>query len=383
MQVLATDVFERNWNAYYNTNKRIISNQGSTRSSKTYSIIQLLILICLDNVKNVSIVSCTIPHLKRGARKDFLEIMQVWNIYKDKNFNKTDNIYFFDNGSKIEFFSADNADKLRGSRRDILYINEANLITFGAYRQLAIRTTQRIFIDFNPADDDNFVYALSDNIETTEFIKSTYKSNPFLTQEQVQEIENMNPEKNELGDENLWKVYGLGERGASNLTIYTHTKTYSKIPEGTADVFYGLDFGYHDPTALVKVSIIKGGYYVEELLYEKGLTNGELISKMKNIVDKNLPIYCDSAEPARIQELNLNNFWALKSSKEVKQGIVTLKSLPLYLHQDSTNLQKEFKNYKWRVGKDEKPLEEPNHFYSHLPDATRYAIYTHYKRFLL
>lgn len=260
--------------------------------------------------------------------------MENFGIYKDTSYNKTDKYYNFDNGSVIEFFSADNNDKLRGSKRDILYINEANLVSVLSYRQLAMRTTQKIFIDFNPAEDDSWVYNLSDKPDTY-FIKSTYKNNlQNISKEQIKEIENFNPEINPYtGDLNTWRVFGLGERGSSLHKIFTHFKEYEILPNyKRQDVFYGLDFGFHDPTVLIEIRNLDGAFYCKELIYETQLVNNDVIEIMKKLnVNENSYIYCDSAEPARIKDIQKTFPYAQKAKKEVKAGIDKLKGLPLYL----------------------------------------------------
>ena len=203
-----TPVFEANKEAFESGAYRVIANQGSTRSSKTFSLVQLLIVISMESVVQITVCSPSLPHLKRGARKDFLEILKDWGIYSDKDFNKTDNIYRFTNGSQIEFFGADEENKLRGPGRDILYLNEANLVSRASYTQLALRTKQTIFIDFNPADEYSWVYDVSD-APGNKLIHSTYKNNlSNITKPQREEIESLKD-----ADENLWRVFGLGLRG--------------------------------------------------------------------------------------------------------------------------------------------------------------------------
>jgi phage terminase large subunit len=381
MKVDVTRVFKENYLAYKNPQCRVISNQGSTRSSKTYSILQLLIFICINEKKFVSIVSCTLPHLKKGARRDFLEILKNLNLYNDNDFNKTDNYYKFTNGSIIEFFSVDNAEKLRGSKRDILFINEANLLNLEEYRQLAIRTTEKIFIDFNPADDNNYVYDIS-ILPDTIFIKSTYKDNlKNLGPAQIKEIESMNPEVNKItGDLNQWRVYGLGERGTSGLSIYTHYRLYKEIPknEYIKDVIYGLDFGVNDPTALIKISITEYGFYCEQLIY-KGMTNPDIIKSIKSLkIDKNSYIFADTNNLSAILEIQEAGFNCIKAKKDVLLGIGEVKNTPILIKEDSLELIKDFQNYKWKE-KNGLPIDEPAHLFSHGCDAVRYAVYTYKK----
>lgn len=204
-----TPVFTANKDAYESGKHRVIGNQGSTRSSKTWSVSQLLSLYVPYRLKkSISIVSPSLPHLKRGARRDFLTIMEMAGLYSDGNFNKTDQVYHYPNGSYVEFFGCEDLGKVRGPGRDILFVNEANLITFPIYTQLALRTKETIFLDFNPVEETSWVYDVADKVGN-KLIHSTYRNNlKFLTPEQIEEIEALKD-----ADENLWKVFGLGLRG--------------------------------------------------------------------------------------------------------------------------------------------------------------------------
>lgn len=372
-EILYTDVFEWNLEAYQSKQYRVVANQGSTRSSKTYSVSQLLALyIPFSESKSISVVSPSLPHLKRGARRDMLEILDAAGVYKDSDFNKTDNIYNYPStGSYIEFFGVEDAGKVRGPGRNILYVNEANLIPFPIYKQLALRTTDMIFLDFNPADEHSWVYDVAD-APGNKLIQSTYLNNPFLTKEQVAEIEGLKD-----ADENLWKVYGLGLRGTSSETIYTHYKIVDEMP-GRGDQVMGQDFGYNVPSALLDIEFYEGGVYWDEVLYEPKLTTGDLIEKYKALgVKKPRPIYCDAAEPKTIEELVRAGYNAMPADKDVTEGIRKVKSMPLYITKRSVNLLKEIRSYKWRTDKDGRVLDEPVKFNDHAMDAGRYGTFTH------
>lgn len=351
---------------------RVIANQGSTRSGKTYSISQLLALYIANNEKvTISVVSPSLPHLKRGARRDILKILEDAGLYSDEAFNKTDNVYHYTNGSYIEFFGAEDAGKVRGPGRDILYINEANLLPYAIYQQLAFRTGKTIFLDFNPVDESSWVYDVADK-EGNLLIHSTYKDNPFLPAEQVAEIESLKD-----ADPNLWKVFGLGERGKSAEIIYTHWKTGEMPNEG--QTFYGLDFGYSVPSAMVRVKMLEGVVYVEEMIYQTKLTTNDLIEKLKSLgIDRSDEIFCDNAEPKTIEELARAGFNAKPASKDVYAGIQKVKGTPLVISPLSVNLIKEIRSYRWKTDKDGKvhPDEQPVKMWDHLCDAMRYAIYT-------
>ena len=372
VEIEYTNVFERNLQAYQERKYRVIANQGSTRSGKTYSISQLLALFIPHKEKvTISVVSPSLPHLKRGARRDILKILEDAGIYTDEQFNKTDNVYHYPNGSYIEFFGAEDSGKVRGPGRDILYINEANLLPYNIYQQLALRTKKTIFLDFNPVDEMSWVYDVADK-EGNILIHSTYKNNPFLPKEQIEEIESLKD-----ADENLWKVFGLGERGKSQEIIYTHWRT-GQFPDG-CEVCYGLDFGYSVPTALVKVGFKENQTYVQEMLYETKLTTTDLIERLKVLnIQRADEIFCDNAEPKTIEELVRAGFNAKPAEKDVYAGIQKVKSQPLNITPDSSNLIKEIKSYKWKVDKDGKvhPDESPVKIWDHLCDAMRYAIFT-------
>lgn len=374
-----TPVFEANKAAYQSKKYRVISNQGSTRSSKTYSICQLLPVIALSEKKEITVCSPSLPHLKRGARKDLLDILKDWGIYNDNDFNKTDNVYRFPKtGSYIEFFGADEVGKLRGPGRDILYCNEWNLLSRESYTQLALRTKDVIFGDFNPVDEYSYVYNISDSPGNI-LIHSTYKNNlANLTKPQIEEIENL-----QFADENLWKVFGLGLRGTSAQTIYTHWKEISSMPV-CGDVVFGLDFGYNHPSALVKVGFDYNNAgifscYVDELLYQSKLTNDDLVYLMKSecgMTSSSGKIYAETARPEAIEEIRRANMNITQAMKAVDEGIKMVKSMPLYITSRSTNILKEIKSYKWKVDKDGKVLDEPVKFNDDAMDAMRYAIYT-------
>jgi phage terminase large subunit len=366
-----TPVFLKNY-AAYQEGFPIICNEGGSRSSKSYSITQLLIMLATQKKGlRISIVSHSLPHIKRGVYRDFKDIMLAVGKWREDNWRATDFIYTFSNGSYIELFGLEDEGKARGPGRDILFVNEANLISKPLFDQLAMRTTGQIFLDWNPADFNSWVYEVADD-PANKRIHSTYKDNIHnLSKVQIEYIEHY---KN-LPDDFMWKVYGLGERGAAKELIYTSWKYYSDDPPG--DVFYGLDFGYTHPAALVKVTHHDGSNYAEELLYESSLTNPDLIARVKQLVERGAPVYADCAEPKTIEELYKAGINVLPSDKDVWAGIVGVKSFPLYVKHGSTNLIHELQSYKWKKDKNDRILEEPVKENDHGADAMRYAIFTH------
>jgi phage terminase large subunit len=371
LKIKATPVFYANKKAY-EEGYPVICNEGGSRSSKSYSVVQLLIHIALSNPNTrISMVSHSLPHIKRGVYRDFKNILEQWNIWDEKDFRYTDFIYTFKNGSYIELFGLEDPDKAKGPARDILFVNEANLISKALFDQLLIRTTGQSFLDWNPADFISWVYEVADNPKNKR-IHSTYLNNiSNLSESQVRNIE----QYKDLPDDFMWKVYGMGERGKAKEIIYTQWKQYDEVAEG--DVFYGLDFGYVHPAALVKVTHYEGQNYFEEIVYQSGLTLSDLSRIIKEKLPERATIYADAAEPKSIEELYRQGFNIKPAQKDVWAGIVKMKSYPINLHYNSKNLRREFMSYKWKKDKNDNVIEEPVKANDDLMDACRYAVFTH------
>jgi phage terminase large subunit len=371
LKIKATPVFYANKKAY-EEGYPIICNEGGSRSSKSYSVVQLLIHIAINKPNTrISMVSHSLPHIKRGVYRDFKNIMEQWNIWDEKDFRYTDFIYTFKNGSYIELFGLEDPDKAKGPARDILFVNEANLISKALFDQLLIRTTGQVFLDWNPADFISWVYDVADNPKSKR-IHSTYLNNiSNLSESQIRNIE----QYKDLPDDFMWKVYGLGERGSAKEIIYTQWKQYDEAPQG--DVFYGLDFGYVHPAALVKVTHYEGQNYFEEIVYQSGLTLSDLSRLIKEKLPERATIYADAAEPKSIEELYRQGFNIKPAQKDVWAGIVKMKSYPINLHYNSKNLRREFMSYKWKKDKNDNVIEEPVKANDDLMDACRYAVFTH------
>ena len=369
--VKTTPVFQQNL-AAYQSGFPIICNEGGSRSGKTYSIIQLLCGIAMAKPKTrISIVSHSLPHIKRGAFRDFKTIMQDIGWWNEDHWRATDFVYNCPNGSYIELFGLEDEGKARGPGRDILFVNEANLVQKILFDQLAMRTTGQIFLDWNPAEFNSWVYALSDN-PANKKIHSTYLDNIHnLSQNQINFIENYknNP------DDFMWKVYGLGLRGASKEIIYPNYQLYTDAPDG--DVVYGLDFGFTNPAAFVKVTIHDSGIYVQELVYRSGMTTTDLATHLKQFEIGTKPIYADAAEPKSIEEVKRYGYNIHAADKDVWAGILRVKSLPLHIHSKSVNLQNEIMGYRWLKDNNDIVKEEPVKANDHLMDAMRYAVFTH------
>lgn len=365
-----TPVFEKN----YDANTRIVVNQGGSRSSKTYSICQLLILLAhQENGEVFTIVRKTFPSLRLTVMRDFFEILDSLGIYTEASHNKTESTYRI-NGNLIEFVSMDMPQKKRGSKRKYLFLNEANELTFEDWTQLNMRTTGRIWVDYNPSDEFHWIYDKVIPRKDCTFIKSTYLDNPFIEQTIIDEIELLKDI-----DENYWRVYGLGERGQSKAVVFPNVYEYKELPKGAKMINIGLDFGYsNDPTAVVEVYELDSDRYYKEILYKTGLTNSdiknELIDKGVDIVQR---IVCDSAEPKSIEELRrmgVNAYPVKKFQDSIRAGIDIMRTKKIHVHSQSTNLIKEFRNYKWIQDKNGNILNKPVDLYNHAIDASRYAL---------
>ena len=358
--------------------KRIVINQGGTRSGKTYSTLQVLCEYCQRNRDSgaiISVIRKTLPALKGSAYRDFLEILQREGWYSENDHNKSE-MYYNLFGNLFEFISVDQPQKIRGRKRTICFINEANELTWGDFFQLNMRTSDQIIVDYNPSDALHWIYEKLQIREDADFFVSTYLNNPFLPQELIDEIELLRQ-----ADDNYWRVYGLGERGISQETVYTHW-SYGEFPED-CEVAYGVDFGYNVPSTVVKIGFKEASCYVSEALYETKLTTNDLIERLKGLgIERSDELFCDNAEPKTIEELRRAGYNAKRAEKDVYAGIQKVKSMPLIVTPESANLIKEIKSYKWKLDKNGKihPDEVPVKFNDHAMDAMRYGIYTKLNR---
>jgi phage terminase large subunit len=353
--------------------KRIRGVSGGASASKTISI--LLWLIDYAQTHDgllISVVSETFPHLKRGAMRDFLNIMQTHRYYVDKMWNKTDCIYEFPTHSIIEFFSADQPGKVRGPRRDIMFINECNNISYEIYTQLEIRTKSVIWLDWNPVSEF-WWYTEVWKKQDVDFIKVTYRDNNALTREQVDALEVR------MGNHNWWKVYGQGELGDMEGRIYRDWEPIDSVPHEARLERYGLDFGYtNDPTAIVALYKYNDGFILDEVMYRRGMTNNQIADVFGNL-DFAL-VVADSAEPKSIQEIKeygVNIVPVSKGKDSVRQGISFVQDQRIFVTKRSLNLLKEYRNYLWQKNKDNPDkfdqIPEQNGL-DHALDAVRYSL---------
>jgi phage terminase large subunit len=353
--------------------RRIKIIQGGTSAGKTFGILPILIDKCAkEKGLEVSVVAETIPHLRRGALKDFLKIMRWTNRYFDDRFNKTLLRYEFANGSSIEFFSADDASKLRGARRDILYINECNNVTFESYNELAIRTKREVYLDFNPANEFWVHKELKDEPDT-DFIILTYKDNEALDESIVTQIEK-NRDKAATSSywANWWRVYGLGEVGSLEGVVFTNWKEIDTIPKEAKLIGIGLDFGYtNDPTAAIEIYNYNGTRIINELVYRTGMVNSDIAK----ILPSGVIIYADSSEPKSIEEIRRQGKTikgVTKGADSINYGIDVMQRQDYLVTKQSTNLIKELRSYCWDTDKQGQRMRKPIDHYNHAIDALRY-----------
>lgn len=359
--------------------KRVRIIQGGTSSSKTFSIIPLLIDYAIAKPKSeISIVSESIPHLRRGALKDFIKIMDWTHIFREEQFNRSTLRYDFTNGSYIEFFSADQSDKLRGARRDVLFVNECNNITFESYHQLAIRTRRFIYLDYNPTSEF-WVHKELLSDKDAEMIILTYKDNEALDSELVKEIEKARERAKESTYwANWWKVYGLGQIGVIDGVIFSNWQIVKQIPDDAELLGYGLDFGFtNDPSALISVYKFNSELYIKELIYQTRLTNNDIVQRMIELgVDKYKDIIADSAEPKSIEDIYRGGFrniyGAKKGADSIRNSIDKLQRYKINITENSTNLIKEFRGYVWTKDKNGNQTGEPIGINDHGIAALRY-----------
>ena len=358
-----------------NSEKKIVVEQGGTRSGKTYNIILWIIFeYCAKNHnKVVTVCRKSFPSLRATVLRDFMTILESHNLYSEKFHNKSNSEYYLF-GNLVEFISLDQPQKIRGRKRDLLFINEGNELFFEDWQQLVFRTQERIILDFNPSDEYHWIYDKVITREDCDFFKTTYLDNPFVGDSIKREIELLKDT-----DEQYWQIYGLGERAASRSTVFRYNEV-SNIPEDSELIAYGMDFGYtNDPSTLVSVYVKDRNLYIKEHLYRTAMTTTDI---HKFLLDEDLdskPIYADSAEPRLIEELRRmghNIFPSLKGRDSVNAGIDLLKRYKINILSTSSNAIMEFRNYKWKEDKAGTLLNIPVDTFNHIIDPCRYATYS-------
>jgi len=355
------------------TPNRLKAVAGGTAAGKTIGILMWLIDYAQTGKNElISVVSETFPHLKRGAIRDFQNIMEEQGYWQPARWNKTDFIYTFETGSKIEFFSADQPGKVRGPRRDVLFINEANNISYEIFTQLEVRTRRFIWLDWNPVSEFWFYEELLGKRKDIDFITLTYKDNEACPEEVIKAIEARR--ENKL----WWQVYGLGQLGEPEGKIYTGWRMIDKIPHEARLERYWLDFGYsNDPSAIGAVYYYNGGYILDEIAYQKGLSNKQIADIFLNL-PKALVI-ADAAEPKSIDEIKSYGVMIMPSEKgkdSVLAGIQFVQDQKISVTKRSVDIWKEYRNYLWLTDKDGKIINEPSPIFNHHMDGIRYALWS-------
>lgn len=355
--------------------KKIIVEQGGTRSGKTYNILLWIIFEYCSNNKGKIITICrkTFPSLRATVLRDFLEILRSNEIYNEDYHNKSNSEYHLF-GNLVEFTSLDQSQKIRGRKRDLLFINEGNELYWEDWQQLIFRTQEKIIIDFNPSEEYHWLYDKVIPRDDCDFFKTNYLNNPFLEDSIRKEIERLKET-----DEQYWQIYGLGNRSTSRSTIFRYIEV-GKIPEDANLISYGMDFGYsNDPTTLVSVYTKDFNLYVKEHLYRTQMTTSDIHKFLIDQKLENKPIYADSAEPRLIEELRRMGhklFPSLKGKDSVNAGIDLLKRYKINILSSSTNAIQEFRNYKWQEDRTGKLINVPIDKNNHLIDPCRYATYS-------
>ena len=370
MEIQTNKIF----NHLNNSTKRITIEQGGTRSGKTYNILMWLIFgYALNNTgKTITICRKTYPSLRASSMRDFFDILKLYDMYSEADHNKSNSEYRLE-GNLFEFISLDQPQKVRGRKRDVLYINEANELYFEDWQQLIFRTTEKAILDYNPSDEFHFIYDKIKPRDDVDFYITTYLDNPFLSKEITNEIERL---KNV--DENYWKIYGLGQIGSSQALIFRINEC-DAIPTDAKFLSYGMDFGFtNDPTTLVAIFQQGDNIYLKELIFQTGLTNRDINDKLKEHKIERKELFADSAEPKSIEELyrmGWNIKPATKGQGSVNIGIDMMKRYKLFVTKDSVNMIKEFRNYKWQEDKNGNILNVPVDMFNHTIDAVRYGLY--------
>jgi phage terminase large subunit len=348
-------------------NKRITQHIGGTRSGKTYAILQYLIVKALQEPQNITIVRRTVPSLKRSVIKDFKEIMQELGIWSNESYNISDRVYSFSNGALISFVNTDDAEKLRGVKSNILFIDEASEQHEEAYFQLSIRTTGEIILAFNPTVSP---YHWLRNMDDVEQFRTTYKNNPYLPDAMIKEIEAL-----EHKNPKYYKIYGLGEYAPNEKAVFNNFQILEDFPTHEL-IGYGMDFGFsQDPTTLIAVHKHHDMLYCRELMYERGLTTNDIVRRLQSLNIGKTEIWADSAEPRLIEEIYRSGFNikpVKKGPDSIKFGISVLQNFGLVVDNKSTHLIDELYGYEYATDKNGVVLDKPQGFNDHCIDALRY-----------
>ena len=369
MKISTTVVFEELLKSD-ELNKRIVIAQGGSRSGKTFNILIYWVYRLLqEEKKTLTIVRKTLPSLKNSVLKDLIQVLELFEVYDPNKFHKQEG--FYELGSNIiNWTSVDEPQKIRGMKRDYLYCNEANELKIEDWNQLIFRTTDKVICDLNPSELNSWVYDLEKRDDSYMF-KTTWRDNPFVSDTIIKELESLKEK-----DENLYRIYNLGEKGIATQLVFTKFSTIERIPEGMKLLGRGMDFGYNSPTTLIEIYKDEDNLYIRELLYTKNKTMPDIIYQMEQLgFDKTDTIWCDSALPQNIEELKRNRFNVKPvNKKSILHGIDLIKRHHIWIESTSTNTIKEFQTYRFKEDKDGNLIDTPEDDNNHSIDAIRYVL---------
>ena len=369
MKIQTTIVFEELLKSD-DLGKRIVVAQGGSRSGKTFNILIYWVQKLLqEKGKTLSIVRKTLPSLKNSVLKDLIQVLEMFGMYDPTKLHKQEGFYELGDNI-INWMSVDEPQKIRGSKRDYLYCNEANELKIEDWNQLIFRTTDKVVLDLNPSELSSWVYDLEKR-DDCYYFKTTWRNNPFVDKNIIKELESLKDK-----DENLYRIYNLGEKGIATELVFNRYNSIERLPQGMKLLGRGMDFGFNSPTALVEVYKDEDTLYFNELLYARGMTMPDIISRLETLgIDKTDTIWCDSAAPQNIEELKRNR-WNAKpvNKKSILHGIDLIRRHHIFITEQSTNIKLEFGSYKFKTDKDGNLLDVPEDDFNHTIDAIRYVL---------
>jgi phage terminase large subunit len=350
--------------------KRIVVAQGGSRSGKTFNILIYWIMKLLqENNKTLTIVRKTLPALKNSVLKDLMVVLEMFNQYDPTKWHKQEGFYELGTNT-INWISVDEPQKLRGSKRDYLYCNEANELRIEDWNQLIFRTTDKVICDLNPSELSSWVYDL-EHRDDSYYFKTTWRDNPFIDQNIIKELESLKDK-----DENLYRIYNLGEKGLATQMVFNKYNTIEHIPEGVKLLGRGMDFGYNSPTAFVEVYKDGDTLYFKELLFVRGMTMPDIIHRLEGLgIDRTDTIWCDSASPQNIADMKRSRFNAKPvNKKSILHGIDLIRRHHIFIESNSKNILQEFGSYRFKEDKDGNLLDTPEDDNNHTIDSIRYVL---------
>ena len=369
MSIQTTIVFEELLNSD-ELGKRVVVAQGGSRSGKTFNILIYWIYKLLqEDKKTLTIVRKTLPALKNSVLKDLMQILELFGVYNPTDWHKQEGYYQLGT-NVINWVSVDEPQKIRGSKRDYLYCNEANELKLEDWNQLIFRTTDKVICDLNPSELSSWVYDLELR-DDCYFFKTTWRDNPFVDDNIIKELESL-----KYKDENLYRIYNLGEKGLATELVFNRYDTIEHIPPEAKLLGRGMDFGYNHPSTIIEVYKDADILYFKELLYVRNLTMPDIIHKLDVLgIEKTDNIWCDSASPQIIEELKRVRYNAKPvNKKSILHGIDLIKRHHIYITSDSKNIIQEFGSYKFKTDKNGDLLDIPEDDNNHTIDAIRYVL---------